>query len=126
MHVSKSFTEYADNSSSRPDYQQRRDGLQGGGESPGRVVSGKINNISLNVNKAKELIVDFGRQQREHSPIHINGAAVERMKRFMFLCVHITDNLKWVHPHRQCGEEGTKTLTNFYRCTIESILPGIL
>ena len=47
-----------------------------------------------------------------------------------------------VQPHRQCGEEGataplqsqeaeemwlvTKTLTNFYRCTIESILLGCI
>ena len=47
-----------------------------------------------------------------------------------------------VHPHRQCGEEGKqrlfnlgrlkkfglspKTLTNFYRCTIESILSGCI
>ena len=31
------------------------------------------NNLSLNVNKTKELIVDFRKQQREHAPIHING-----------------------------------------------------
>ena len=33
-----------------------------------------------------------------------------------------------VHPHRQCSEEGLapKTLTNLYRCTIESILMGYI
>ena len=34
------------------------------------------NNLSLKVNKIKELIVDDRRQQREHAPIHIYGAAV--------------------------------------------------
>ena len=35
------------------------------------------NNLSLNVNKTKEMIVDFRKQQRVHPPIHINGTAVE-------------------------------------------------
>jgi hypothetical protein len=56
---------------------------------------GQENNISLNINKMKELIVDFRRQQREHTPLHIDGAAVERVKILKFLCVHITENLKW-------------------------------
>jgi hypothetical protein len=30
------------------------------------------NNLSLNVNKMKELTVEFRRQQREHAPIHIS------------------------------------------------------
>jgi hypothetical protein len=38
------------------------------------------NNFCLNVNKTKELIVDFRRQQREHALIHIDSAAVERVK----------------------------------------------
>ena len=43
----------------------------------------------------KELIVDFGKQQREHAPIHINGTTVEKVESFKFLGVHITDKLKW-------------------------------
>jgi hypothetical protein len=43
----------------------------------------------------KELIVDFRRQQREHPHINIVSAVVEKDKSFMFLGVHITDNLKW-------------------------------
>jgi hypothetical protein len=38
------------------------------------------NNLSLNVNKTKELIVNFRKQQREHAPIHIDRTAVEKMK----------------------------------------------
>ena len=63
------------------------------------------NNLSLNVNKTKEMIVDFRKQQREHPPIHIDGTVVEKVKSFKFLGVHITDQLKW-STHRQRGEEG--------------------
>jgi hypothetical protein len=37
----------------------------------------QTNNTSFNVNKTKELIVDFRRQQREHTPIHINRTRSE-------------------------------------------------
>ena len=53
------------------------------------------NNLTLNVNKTKIMIVDFRKQPREHSTIHIEGTAVEKVGSFMFLCVHITDKLKW-------------------------------
>ena len=49
------------------------------------------NNPTLNVNKTKEMIVDFRKQQREHPPIHIDGTVVERVVSFKFLGVHITD-----------------------------------
>ena len=38
------------------------------------------NNLSLNVNKTKEMIVDFRKQQREHPPIHIDGTVVEKVE----------------------------------------------
>ena len=38
------------------------------------------NNLLLNVNKTKELIVDFRKQQRAHAPIHIDGTAVEKVE----------------------------------------------
>ena len=52
------------------------------------------NNLSLIVNKATELLVDFRKQQREHAPVHIDGTAVEKVESVKFLCVHITDKLK--------------------------------
>jgi hypothetical protein len=57
-------------------------------------VCSQENNLSLNVNKTKELIVDFRKQQREQPPIHIEGIGVEKVESFKFLCVHITDKLK--------------------------------
>ena len=41
------------------------------------------------------MIVDFRKQQREQPPIHIDGTAVEKVESCKFLCVHITDTLKW-------------------------------
>ena len=52
------------------------------------------NNLTLKVNKTKEMIVYFRRQQREHPPIQIKGTAVEKVESFKFLGVHITDKLK--------------------------------
>ena len=51
--------------------------------------------VTLNVNKTKEMIVDFRKQQRQHPPIHIDGTVVERVVSFKFLGVHIMDKLKW-------------------------------
>jgi hypothetical protein len=63
---------------------------------------------------------------------------VEKVERFKFLCVHVTDKLKWYRDSvvkkakhslfnlRRLKEFvlSPKTLTNFYRCTIKSILSG--
>jgi hypothetical protein len=38
------------------------------------------NNLSLNINKRKEMIVVFRKQQREHPPIHIEGTSVEKVE----------------------------------------------
>ena len=58
------------------------------------------NNLTLNVNKTKEMIMDFRKQQREHPPIHIAGTVVEKVESFKFLGVHITDKLKWSNLRR--------------------------
>ena len=101
-----------------------------------------LTNLSLNINKTKEMIVDFGKQQREHPPIHIYGTAVEKVDSFKFLSVHITDKLKGsTHTDSVVKKAqqhlfnlrrlkkfdlSPKTLTNLYRCTIESILSGCI
>ena len=68
--------------------------------------------------------------------------AVEKVESFKFLGVHIIDKLKWsthtasvvkkaqqslfnLRRLKKCGLS-PKTLTNFYRCTIESILLGCI
>ena len=59
------------------------------------------NNLSFNVSKTKELIVDYRKRRVEHAPIHIDGASVERVESFKFLCVHITNKLSFtVQTHQ--------------------------
>ncbi len=53
------------------------------------------NHLSLNIDKIKELVVDFRRQSREHTPIIIDNTPVKRVNSFKFLSIHITENLTW-------------------------------
>merc|ERR1712082_280173 len=43
------------------------------------------NNLILNVEKTKEVVVDFRRTHTQHPPLAINGAAVERVSSTKFL-----------------------------------------
>ena len=107
------------------------------------VVSGTLTlTLTLSLNKTKEMIVDFRKQQREHIPIHIDGTAVKKVESFKFLGVHINNKLKWPNHTDSVVKKAQqrlfnlrrmkkfvlspKTLTNFYRCTIESILSGCI
>ena len=64
------------------------------------------NNLSLNVIKAKEMIVDYRKRRTEHTLILIDGAVVEQVDSFKFLGVHITNKLTW-SKHTNSREEGT-------------------
>ncbi|KAI4896466.1 hypothetical protein NFI96_009516 [Prochilodus magdalenae] len=97
------------------------------------------NNLSLNTDKTKEMIVDPRRRRQElHTPLFIGGKEVERVKTFKFLGVHISEDLAWSHnTHyivrksqqqlyflRRLRKFGmsAQILSNFYRSTIESVL----
>ena len=102
------------------------------------------NNLSLNVIKTKEMIVDYRKKRTDHAPILIDGAAVEQVESFKFLGVHITNKLSWskhtktvmkrarqnLFPLRRLKRfgMGPQILKRFYSCTIESMvasLPGM-
>ena len=53
------------------------------------------NNLSLNVIKTKEMIVNCRIRRTEHATILIDGALVEQAESFKFLGVHITNKLTW-------------------------------
>ncbi|TWW65007.1 hypothetical protein D4764_22G0006540 [Takifugu flavidus] len=96
------------------------------------------NNLLLNTNKTKELVLDFRRKTDIHPPIHINRAAVERVSSFKFLGIHLSQDLTWTtncsslvkKAHQRLfflrtlkkHHLSSDILVNFYRCTIESIL----
>jgi hypothetical protein len=96
------------------------------------------NDLSLNVNKTKELIIDYRKTWAEQAPINTDGAVVEQVESFKFLGVHITNELSWskhtktvmkrahLFPLRKMKRfgMGPQILKKFYSCTIETILTG--
>ena len=100
------------------------------------------NNLSLNVAKTKELIVNYRRKEHQFDAITINGETVERVKDFKFLGVTISEDLTWdshtdhivkkaqqrLYHLRRLRKFGMrpKILRSFYRGTTESILTGTI
>jgi hypothetical protein len=100
------------------------------------------NNLSLNISKTKELVVDFRRRTSEHPPITIDGTSVKQVSSFKFLGITITKNLTWtthtqsvVRKAHQClfflrrlkkFGLSSKILRQFYSCTVQSILTGCI
>eukprot|EP00061_Rhincodon_typus_P003115 g19314.t1 len=73
---------------------------------------------SLNVGKTKEPIINFRKNGGEHVPIYINGtedAVTVKVQQCLFF-------LWWLRKF----STSIKTLTNFYICTIESLLSGCM
>ncbi len=58
------------------------------------------NNLSLNADKTKEMIIDWRRRRRrkeQNTLIHIDEAEVERVKTFKSLRTYISEDLTWSH-----------------------------
>ncbi len=50
------------------------------------------NNLSFNVGKTKEVVMDFRKNSVDHPPLTIDSSTVERVSSTKFLGVHITEN----------------------------------
>ncbi|KAK3550910.1 hypothetical protein QTP70_008073 [Hemibagrus guttatus] len=102
----------------------------------------KANSLSLNVDKTKEMVVDFRRAQSDHSPLFINESSVEIVKSTKFLGVHLAENLNWSLNTTSITKKAQQhlyflwrlrkahlpppILTMFYRGTIESVLSSCI
>lgn len=102
----------------------------------------KDNNLHLNVEKTKEIVVDFRRGNTQHSPLILNGAAVEQVSSTKFLGVHISHDLSWNINTTSLAKKTqqrlyflrklrrarapTSILYSFYRGTIESIMTSCI
>ncbi|KAK3518210.1 hypothetical protein QTP70_033910, partial [Hemibagrus guttatus] len=100
------------------------------------------NNLSLNMEITKEMVVDFRRAQSDHSPLNINGSNVKIMKSTKFLSVHLAEDLTWLlntssitRKAQQClyflrrlrkAHLPPLILTTFYRGSMESILSSCI
>ncbi|KAI4904358.1 hypothetical protein NFI96_007146 [Prochilodus magdalenae] len=97
------------------------------------------NNLTLNTQKTKEIIMDLRRSRSQaHPPVYISGAAVEQVTSFKFLGTHISSDLTWSLNSSVLVKKAQqrlyflrsikkvhlspRILVNFYHCTIESIL----
>ncbi|KAI4882367.1 hypothetical protein NFI96_008890 [Prochilodus magdalenae] len=97
------------------------------------------NNLTLNTQKTKEIIMDLRRSRSQaHPPVYISGAAVEQVTSFKFLGTHISSDLTWSLNSSVLVKKAQqrlyflrslkkvhlspRILVNFYRCTIKSIL----
>ena len=106
------------------------------------VVWCQDNNLSLNVIKTKEMIVDYMKRRGEYTHILIDRAVVEQVESFKFLGVYITNKQTCSKHTKTVGKRaqqnlfplwrlkrfgmGLQILHFFYSCTIESILTGCI
>ncbi len=101
------------------------------------------NNLSLNVEKTKEVVLDFRRRNSiDHPPLTIDSSTVERVSSTKFLGVHITEDLTWSTNTMSLSKKAQQCLhflrwlkraslpppilTTFYRGTIESVLTSCI
>ncbi len=101
------------------------------------------NNLSHNVEKTKEVVMDFRRRNStDHPPLTIDSSTVERVSSTKFLGVHITEDLTWTTSTMSLSKKAQQRLhflrrlkraslpppilTTFYRGTIESVLTSCI
>lgn len=100
------------------------------------------NNLYLNVEKTKEIVVDFRRAYTQYPPLTTNVAGAERVSSTKFLGVHISEDPSWttntsslakkanqcLHLLRKLRGSGAMPLIMcpFYKGTIKSILPSCI
>ncbi|KAK3557083.1 hypothetical protein QTP70_024751, partial [Hemibagrus guttatus] len=53
------------------------------------------NNLTLNTDKTKEMIVDMSKERRTQQPLFILELEVERVSNFKYLVFHISEDLTW-------------------------------
>jgi len=83
-------------------------------------------NLSLNVEKTKEIFVDFRGAPTHHFPLTINGAAVERVSSTKFQGVHLTEDLSWISNTASLARKAQQRLYLIRRlksCTPSTLEP---
>ncbi len=82
-----------------------------------------VNNLSLNVEKTKEVVMDFRRRNStDHPPLTIDSLTVERVSSTKFLGVHITEDLTWTTNTMSLSKKAQQRL-HFLRRLKRASLP---
>ncbi len=84
------------------------------------------NNLSLNVEKTKEVVMDFRRNSVDHPPLTIDTSTVERVSSTKFLGVHITEDLTWTTNTKSISKKAQQRLHFLRRLKRASLPPPIL
>ncbi len=96
--------------SGRSHQQQRWNALQRGSGTAGLMVWRY--NLSLNVEKTKEVVVDFRRRNSiDHPSLTIDSSTVAKVSSTKFLGLHITEDLTWTTNTMSLLQEGTTAPT---------------
>ncbi len=80
------------------------------------------NNLSLNVSKTKEVVMDFRRNSVDHPPLIIDSSTVERVSSTKFLGMHITEDLTWTTNTTSLSKKAQQRL-HFLRWHKRASLP---
>ncbi|KAF0036595.1 hypothetical protein F2P81_011907 [Scophthalmus maximus] len=75
------------------------------------------NNLLLNIDKTKEVVIDFRRGHTPKPPLTINGAAVERASSTKFLGVHISEDLSWTMHTASLAKKSQRCL--YFLCKLK-------
>ncbi|KAK3563593.1 hypothetical protein QTP86_031826 [Hemibagrus guttatus] len=103
----------------------------------------RANNLSLNIDKTKKMVVDFRRAQSDHSPLSFDRSPVEIVKSTKFPGVHLVENFTSTQLNTSSITEKAQQclyflrrlrkahlpppiLTMFYRGTMESVLSSCI
>ena len=70
----------------------------------------KNNNMKLNVEKCKELIIDFAKKKHHFPPLTVDDMNVERVKSTCILGLTIQDNMKWNEHIHNIVKKASKRL----------------
>jgi len=96
------------------------------------------NNLTLNILKTKELILDFRKHRQDYTPLLINGEQVEIVSTFRFLGTYLSADYSWTYNIRALVKKAqqrlhflrvlrknnmdTKLLLAFYHSSVLSVL----
>ena len=68
------------------------------------------NNLTLNTDKTKEMIMDKRKERRPHQPLYIRELSVERVSTFKYQGVHISEDLTWTVSTTQLVKKAQQRL----------------